>query len=173
MRGLIVIVGLVAVTVAGCDRPIPVALNAPPPTPYPPQYGATYPPPAQYPPPAGAQYPPPNAAQYSPPPVSPPAQERTIANAKGEEVATVELDTVRFNADGRGSVSVCHKGDRGPMCNVWTFNCNYLPEFAHSNYFPLFMQRQGGPPLTPDQYAELDAMDAVAHKLPAAACRLR
>jgi hypothetical protein len=33
MRGLIGIVGLVAVTVAACDRPVPVALNGPPPSP--------------------------------------------------------------------------------------------------------------------------------------------
>jgi hypothetical protein len=55
MWGLIGIAGLVVVTVAACDRPIPVALNAPPPTPYPTQYGAAYPPPpvpAQYPAPA-------------------------------------------------------------------------------------------------------------------------
>ena len=57
MRGLIVIVGL-AIAVAACDRPQPVALDAPPP--YATSY--QYPPPAQYPPPSpqyGAQYPPP------------------------------------------------------------------------------------------------------------------
>jgi hypothetical protein len=54
MRGWIITLGL-AVVVAGCDRPIPVVLNAPPPAPYPPQYGATYPPPPQHSSPA--QYP--------------------------------------------------------------------------------------------------------------------
>jgi hypothetical protein len=55
MRGILVILGVVAVTVAACDRPQPVALGAPPPptpyvTPYqgpqPPSSASLYPPPA-------------------------------------------------------------------------------------------------------------------------------
>lgn len=67
MRGAIAISGLVAVTLVACDRPIPVALNAPPPTPY-----AT---PSQYSPPPG---PPTNTAQAQagpPPPASDPLRQ--------------------------------------------------------------------------------------------------
>jgi hypothetical protein len=63
MRGLVGIAGLIAVAVAACDRPVPVALNTPPP-PYAAPY--QYPPPAQYPPPGAAQYPPPGASMPAP-----------------------------------------------------------------------------------------------------------
>lgn len=150
---------------AACDRPVPVALNAPPPTPY----AALY------------QYPPLGAARYPLPVPSPQTQsaalsqsaQATITDKKGEAAATIQLDTIQVNADGQGSATVCHKSERGPTCNLWTFDCNYLAEgqFAHSNYFPAFMHRQNGPPLTPEQNAELDALDAIATKLPPAACR--
>jgi hypothetical protein len=72
MRGLMGIAGLVAVTVAACDRPMPVALNAP--TPY-----AT---PYQYPPPAAAQYPPPASAP-EPLTVAEPASSATCFTGPG------------------------------------------------------------------------------------------
>lgn len=74
MRGLIVIAGLMAVAVAACDRPVPVALNAPPPpTPYAAPY--QYPPPAQYSPPPAPQY----SAQYPPPAMPTPQAQTDVA----------------------------------------------------------------------------------------------
>lgn len=79
MRGLIGIVGLVAL-VAACDRPVPVALNAPPP-PYPAPY--QYPPPAQYPP--RAQYPAPAPAP-APAMVQAPASQPMCTEAQAAEI---------------------------------------------------------------------------------------
>ncbi len=79
MRGVIAIAGFLAVTVVACDRPIPVALNSPPPTPYaaPYQYPPPPPPyatPYQYPPPPGAAAAN-NVAQAVPPPASDPLRQ--------------------------------------------------------------------------------------------------
>jgi hypothetical protein len=78
--------GLLAVAVAACDRPQPVVLNAPPPTPYATPY--QYPPPAaaQYPPPTPyatpyRRYPPPAAAQYPPPAPEPLTVAEPASNA--------------------------------------------------------------------------------------------
>jgi len=105
--------------------------------------------------------------------LSPSGSGERITDKKGEPAGVIQLDTLQVNPDGKGSVTACHKSEHGPACNLWTFDCNYLADgqFAHSNYFPAFMQRQNGPPHTPEQNAELDALDAIATKLPAAACR--
>ena len=97
-----------------------------------------------------------------------------LTNKSDEPTATVQLDTLQVGADGKGSATVCHKSERGgQVCNLWSFDCNYLADkqFAHSNYFPSFMQQQNGPVLTAEQSAELDALDTIATKLPPEACR--
>ncbi len=97
-----------------------------------------------------------------------------IADDAGQWAGTIRLDTLTFDSASRGSATVCHQSEYGsPSCNKWTFNCSYLRELAHSDYFPEFMQAPDTRHLTTGQNAELDALEAVAIKLPRTACQLR
>ena len=108
-------------------------------------------------------------------PTRPPTPLATIADDTGQWAGTIRVDTLKFDSARKGSATVCHQSEHGPSCNVWTFDCDRFAlldkMFAHSDYFPPFMQTPNARS-TPEQNAELEAMNAVATKLPATACRL-
>lgn len=104
------------------------------------------------------------------------ARSAMIADDTGQWAGTIRLDTLKLDASGKGSATVCHQSERGPSCHAWTFDCDRSAlldkTVAHSDYFPPFMQGPSGRSFTPQQNAELEALNAVATKLPATACRL-
>ena len=103
------------------------------------------------------------------------ARTAMIADDTGQWAGTIRVDTLKIDPTRKGSATVCHQSEHGPSCNVWTFDCDRTAlldkTFAHSDYFPPFMQTPNARS-TPEQNAELEAMNAVATKLPAIACRL-
>jgi TPR repeat protein len=116
-----------------------------------------------------------SAPAPAPAPAPDVARAAMIADDTGQWAGTIRVDTLKIDSTGKGSATVCHQSEHGPSCNVWTFDCDrfaLLDEmFAHSDYFPPFMQTPNARS-TPEQNAELEAMNAVATKLPATACRL-
>ena len=112
-----------------------------------------------------------------PPPMPSPdvARAAMIADDTGQWAGTIRVDTLKIDSTGKGGAVVCHQSEHGPSCNAWTFDCDRFAlldkMFAHSDYFPSFMQTPNARS-TPEQNAELEAMNAVATKLPATACRL-
>jgi hypothetical protein len=99
-----------------------------------------------------------------------------IADDTGQWAGTIRVDTLKIDSTGKGGAVVCHQSEHGPSCHAWTFDCDRFAlldkTLAHSDYFPPFMQGPNGRSTTPEQNAELDALNAVATKLPATACRL-
>jgi hypothetical protein len=113
-----------------------------------------------------------------PPPMPSPdvARAAMIADDTGQWAGTIRVDTLKIDSIRKGGAVVCHQSEHGPSCHAWTFDCDRFAlldkMFAHSDYFPPFMQGPNGRSTTPEQNAELQALNAVATKLPATACRL-
>jgi hypothetical protein len=104
------------------------------------------------------------------------ARAAMIVDDSGQWAGSIRVDTLKIDSTGKGSAVTCHKGEHGPSCHGWAFDCDRFAlldkTFAHSDYFPPFMQSPNGRSTTPEQNAELQALNAVATKLPAIACRL-
>ena len=141
MRGMIAIAGLVAITVAACDRPIPVALNAPPPMLYPPS-------PAQYPPPP-AQYPPPPApTPQSQTDVAVPASNATKIPPKKENWKRIEADngaaygvdlnSITHSANGTAEMTVCIVDNNTCALMPGTWNPTIFQFDCHGHYADVY-----------------------------------
>ena len=144
MRGMIAIAGLVAVTVAACDRPIPIALNAPP-TPYP----AQYPQPAQYPPPTAAQYQPPTAATMPAPAPQPPPKKANWKRIEADNGAAyaVDLNSIAHRNNGTAEMQVCIVDNNTCPIMPGTWNPTIFEFDCHGHYADV--QNGGGLQMAP------------------------
>ena len=110
MRWVIGVAGVVAVLVAACDRPQPVALNTPPPPP--PPYPYRYPPPPppyQYPQPQAYQYPQQQPYQYPPQVQQQQAQQQEAALRQKQQEEAAKAAQVKQETELRNEAAAGYK----------------------------------------------------------------